>query len=53
MNPVSPLKKTESFYIVELKPEPKTPLDKRIQKVVLPAMLVKTYQGKEYLIFEQ
>lgn len=46
------IKKVESFYILEDRPECKTPQDERIQQVVLPALLVEDSKGKQYLIYE-
>lgn len=48
----TPIKKCESFYIVEDRPECSSPQDKRIQEVIRPAMLVVSEDGHKYLIFE-
>ena len=46
-----PIKRCESFIIIEDKPKP-SPVhpDRRIQEAVQPAMLVMDAQGKHYLI---
>lgn len=48
----TPLKKTESFYIVEDRPICASPVDARIQEVIKPALLVEDAQGQKYLIYE-
>ena len=44
------LERKHSMIILEDKPPCTTPYEKRIQEVVLPAMLVMANDGKEYLV---
>ena len=46
------LKKAESFWILEDKPECRTPYDQRIQEVIRPAMLVCAANGQKFLLFQ-
>lgn len=50
---MQPIKRIESFEIVEDKPPPSPPHpDRRIQEAVKPAFLVIDSQGTEFLIFD-
>lgn len=47
------LKKVESFWIIEDRPECRTPLDARIQEVIKPALLVRSESGQTFLLFQE
>ena len=51
MTPISTLKKTESFQIIEDRPPCHSPLDARIQEVIRPAMLVVSADGQRFLLY--
>lgn len=47
------INRCESFVILEDKPHCETPIDKRIQEVIKPAMLVESGNGEIFLLFQQ
>lgn len=51
--PFPTLKKAESFWILEDRPECLTPLDARVQEVIKPALLVKSASGQTFLLFQE
>lgn len=53
MQPIHTLTKAQSFHIVEDYPDCVSDRDKRLQEVILPAMVVISENGKKFLLFQE